>query len=92
MAMPMTGRTDMFLRVRMDVRGENFTTSVQDHVVDFWSDDRLERGGVGFFSEKGERARLRWVEISHQYDALGRLCALLAPYSIQPGSGSLDRP
>jgi hypothetical protein len=90
-ALPMTGRTDMFLRVRVDVRGQNFTTLVQDHVVDFWSDDRLGRGGVGFFSEKGERARLRWVEVSHQYDALGRLCALLAPYSIQPGNGSLDR-
>ncbi|MDP3000513.1 MAG: hypothetical protein Q8N47_23720, partial [Bryobacterales bacterium] len=90
-AMPMTGRDDTFLRVRVDVRGENFTTSVQDSVVDFWSDDRLDRGGVGFFSEKGERARLRWVEVSHQYDALGRLCALLAPYSIQPGNGSLDR-
>ena len=79
MAFPMTGRNDTFLRVRVDVRGQDFTTSVQDQVVDFWSDDRLDRGGVGFFSEKGERARLRWVEVSHQYDALGRLCALLAP-------------
>jgi hypothetical protein len=85
-------RTDMFYRVRVDVRDQNFTTTVQGQVVDFWSDDRLSRGGVGFFSEKGERARLRWMEVSHQYDALGRLCALLAPYSIQSGNGSLNRP
>jgi hypothetical protein len=74
----------------MQVRGDSFTTSVQDRIVDFWSDDRLARGGVGFFSEKGERARLRWVEVSHQYDTLGRLCALLAPYQIQSADGSVN--
>jgi hypothetical protein len=90
--LPLAVRSDMFYRVRVEVRGENFTTTVQGQVVDFWSDSRLSRGGVGFFSEKGERARLRWMEVSHQYDALGRLCALLAPYNIQTGNGSLNRP
>lgn len=90
--LPLEVRGDSFFRVRMQVRGENFTTSVQDQVVDSWSDDRLARGGVGFFSEKGERARLRWMEVSHQYDTLGRLCALLAPYRIQSADGSVNRP
>jgi hypothetical protein len=89
--LPMEVRGDTFFRVRMNVRGANFTVTVQDQLVDFWSDDRLTQGGVGFFSEKGERARLRWVEVSHQYDTLGRLCALLAPFQIQSANGSLSR-
>ncbi len=89
--LPITVRNDMFYRVRVDVRDNDFTTTVQGQIVDFWTDRRLGRGGVGFFSEKGERARLRWMEVSHQYDALGRLCALLAPYGIQSGNGSLSR-
>jgi hypothetical protein len=89
--LPMVVRADTFFRVRTEVRGANFTTLVQDKVVDFWSDDRLTRGGVGFFSDRGERARLRWVEVSHQYDTLGRLCALLAPHPMPSGDGSLNR-
>jgi hypothetical protein len=72
---------DTIYRVRVDVRGNDFVTSVQGQVVDVFSDDRLPRGGVGFFSEAGEDARLRWVEVSHQYDMLGRLCAYLVPYN-----------
>lgn len=89
--LPLSVRSDMFYRVRVDVRDQDFTTTVQGQIVDFWSDRRLGRGGVGFFSEKGERARLRWMEVSHQYDTLGRLCALLAPYNMQSGNGSLSR-
>ncbi len=81
--LPLTTRADMFYRVAVDVRGGDFTILVQDQVVDFWSDNRLRQGGVGFFCARGERARLRWVEVTHQYDALGKLCAFLAPYSIE---------
>jgi hypothetical protein len=80
-ALPMQTRMDTIYRVRVDVRGNDFVTSVQGQVVDVFSDDRLPRGGVGFFSEAGEDARLRWVEVSHQYDMLGRLCAYLVPYN-----------
>ncbi|MBI4874804.1 MAG: hypothetical protein HY822_09250 [Acidobacteria bacterium] len=89
--LPMTVRSDMFYRVAVEVRGSDFTTSVQGQIVDHWSDQRFDRGAVGFFSDKGERARLRWVEVSHQYDVLGRLCALLAPYSLPSTNGSLNR-
>lgn len=78
--LPVTSRADMFYRVAVDVRGGDFTILVQGQVVDFWSDDRLQQGGVGFFCDRGERARLRWVEVTHQYDTLGKLCAFLAPY------------
>ncbi|MGD0436149.1 MAG: hypothetical protein ABSB86_06775, partial [Bryobacteraceae bacterium] len=81
--LPITARADMFYRVSVDAHGGDFTLLVQDQVVDFWSDNRLRRGGVGFFCDRGERARLRWVEVTHQYDALGKLCAFLAPYDIE---------
>ncbi len=79
--LPIQVRPDTLYRVRIDVRGSGFTLSVQGRLVDHWSDERITAGGIGFFSGKGEQARLRWVEVTHQYDFLGRLCAFLAPYS-----------
>jgi hypothetical protein len=80
--LPMQTHQDTIYRIRVDVRGSNFVTAVQGQVVDVFSDNRFRRGGVGFFSEPGEDARLRWVEVSHQYDMLGRLCAYLVPYNV----------
>jgi hypothetical protein len=86
--LPLTVRKDMLYRVMLNVQGSDFTIIAQGQVVDFWSDDRLKRGGVGFFCGRGEKARLRWVEVSHQYDTLGRLCAYLAPYGIEGRNGN----
>ena len=88
--LPMTVRTDMLYRIQVNTRGGDFTIMAQGQVVDFWSDSRLQHGGVGFFCNRGERARLRWVEVSHQYDALGRLCAYLAPYGIEGRNGNIN--
>jgi len=86
--LPLTVRRDMLYRVMLNVHGSDFTIMAQGQVVDFWSDDRLKRGGVGFFCGRGEKARVRWVEVSHQYDTLGRLCAYLAPYGIEGRNGN----
>ncbi|HUA20899.1 MAG TPA: hypothetical protein VMB25_19255 [Bryobacteraceae bacterium] len=88
--LPMTVRADMLYRILVDVHGGDFTVMTQGQVVDFWSDDRLRHGGVGFFCGRGERARLRWVEVSHQYDALGKLCAYLAPYGMEGRNGNIN--
>ena len=77
---PANARADMVYRVRMDVQGSNFRREVQGQIADSWTEPRLPRGGVGFFTARGEASRLRWVQITHQYDMLGRLCAYLAPY------------
>lgn len=45
--------------VRFEISGDRFTTWVQDIKVDDWSDDRLKSGGVGLYSESGERAMIR---------------------------------
>ncbi len=86
--LPVTVRPDTLYRILVDVRGSDFTIMAQGQVVDFWSDSRLPRGGVGFFCARGEKARVRWVEVSHQYDALGRLCAYLAPYGFEGRNGN----
>ena len=78
--LPILARNDTVYRILVDVRGDDFTIMTQGKVVDSWSDSRLKKGGVGLFCARGEKARVRWVEVTHQYDALGRFCAYLAPY------------
>ncbi|MEZ5354301.1 MAG: hypothetical protein R2762_16815 [Bryobacteraceae bacterium] len=77
--LPLQLQSDTVYRVLSEVRGTSFTVSVQGMIIDSWDDERLTRGGVGFFSNPGELARIRWVGVWHQYDILGRLCAFLAP-------------
>jgi hypothetical protein len=68
--------------VELSVHDDTFLLSLQGKVVDSWSEPELPLGGVGFFSARGEESRVRWVQLTHQYDMLGRLCAFLAPYNI----------
>jgi len=82
--LPFQVRQDTLYRVLNEVRGNNFVVSIQGQIVDSWSTDALPSGGVGFFSTRGDQARVRWVGVWHQYDTLGRLCAFLAPNSL-PG-------
>jgi hypothetical protein len=51
-------------RVRMSVRGCDFQIFVNDKPAGAWSDDRLSEGGIGFFSDGEDSARLYWVKIS----------------------------
>ncbi len=85
---PIDARADTLYRVRMDIKGDNFTLAVQDQVVDTWEDPRLDRGGVGFYTGRGEESRVRWIQLTHQYDMLGRLCAYLAPYNPSSAAGA----
>lgn len=73
---PVTVRPDTLYRIRMRVKGDQFTTSVDGQVVDSWRDRRLRRGGVGFFSERGEMASVRWVSLSEADSFLSRLLAM----------------
>jgi hypothetical protein len=77
---PVDAREDTLYRVLVDVNGPNFSVAVQGQLIDAWSESRLPHGGVGFYSNRGEESRVRWVQVTHQYDTLGRLCAFLAPY------------
>jgi len=82
-------RNNVPQRVRVEVKADGFTTSINRQVVDFWRDDRLKAGGAGLFSEKDERAQIYWIKVSHRDDFLGKLCAYLAPSSRETDYGGL---
>jgi hypothetical protein len=69
--------------VAVQVKGNRFITSIEGQEVDTWTDDTLTSGGVGFFSEAGERARLYWMKVSRNDDWLGRVCAFLSGNSVE---------
>ena len=52
------------LKVRLDAKRARFTIYVQNQVVADWEDHRLQKGGVGFLSEREERAQVGSVQIS----------------------------
>jgi hypothetical protein len=63
-------------RVRVRVKGDFFSTSVNGQVVDTWRDRRIRNGGVGFFGDKGEMASVRWVSLSEPDTFFTRLLAM----------------
>ena len=52
------------LKVRLDAKRSRFTVYVQNQVVADWEDHRLQKGGVGFLSEREERGQVESVQIS----------------------------
>jgi hypothetical protein len=82
-------KTELPLPLQMDltkmftvlgtVRGENFTVSINGQMVDNWSDSRFLQGGIGFYTEKGARYRLKWVRVVDKDDFLGWLCSRISP-------------
>ena len=66
------------MQFAVDVRGNRFVTSINGEEVDSFIDSTRIAGGVGFFSDAGERARLYWMKVSRNDDWLGHVCAMLA--------------
>lgn len=64
-------------RVAVEVHGRTFAASVEGQQVDRWTEEGLSSGGVGMFSDAGERVRLYWVRVTSNDDLLGRICAML---------------
>jgi len=56
----------------VSVRGNHFLTSINGQLMSSWTDNLLSRGGVGFFSESGESALLKWVNVSERDSMLAR--------------------
>ena len=66
------------MHVAVDVRGNRFTASIDGERIDSWTDEVSAQGGVGFFSDPGEKARLYWMKLTRNQDWLGRFCAYLS--------------
>jgi hypothetical protein len=71
--LPLTLERGVDYRVKVSVQGSRFLTSVNGQLISSWTDNRLSRGGVGFFSEDGESALLKWVSLSERDSFLGRI-------------------
>jgi hypothetical protein len=63
--------------VEVAIRGNRVITSIEGQEVDSWTDDMPSKGGVGFFADAGERARIYWMKVSRNEDLLGRICAYI---------------
>jgi hypothetical protein len=73
--LPLTIERGVDYRVRVSVRGNHFLTSINGQLVSSWTDNLLSRGGVGFFSENGESALLKWVTLSERDSMLARIAS-----------------
>ena len=85
---PVVIRENVPYDIRVRVRGDRFVTLVDGRLVDSWTDGTFRRGGVGFFSEGGEAALLRWVSLSEGESFLKRFLSfslLITPIDLQPG-------
>jgi hypothetical protein len=73
--LPLTLDSGVDYRVRVSVRGDRFLTSVNGQLISSWMDNRISRGGVGFFSEDGESAMLKWVSVAERDSFLARFAS-----------------
>lgn len=62
-----------FNRVSVRVVGDQITTLINGWGVDFWRDDRLERGGVGLVADAGESSLVRKMTVSGNDDTWGMI-------------------
>jgi len=74
-------RDDTFYRILLTVEGEHFGVTVNDQLVDAWSDGRLKSGGIGLFGDKGEKASVRSVHLVENDDFLGKLCSQVSQWT-----------
>jgi hypothetical protein len=72
---PITLSRGVDYHVHLTVRGTRFLTSVNGQLVSSWSDSRLNMGGVGFFSEDGDMAAVKWASLTERDSMLGRLAS-----------------
>jgi hypothetical protein len=63
--LPFDVALDTVYQVRIDVKGDKFSTYVQNKLVDYWTDDRIKVGGTGFYNDKGERAQIKSSQVSY---------------------------
>ena len=80
------------IQVAVNVKGNHLITSIDGEEVDSYSDDALSSGGVGFFSEANEKARLYWVKVSKNDDWLGHVCAFLSGVDAAPAISEMWPP
>ncbi|MBL8238822.1 MAG: hypothetical protein JNM66_15480 [Bryobacterales bacterium] len=54
---------DEFYSYEVRAVGDRILTIIGGRVVDQWRDARFRTGGVGFFSERGDKSSVRWAKL-----------------------------
>lgn len=60
-------------RIRVQVKNDTFSTLINGQLIDTWRDMRHSQGGIGFFSDPGEKALISWVRVNNAEGFLSRL-------------------
>jgi len=71
--LPLTLERGVNYRVRMSIQDDRFVTYLNGQVISSWSDKRLHRGGIGFFSEDDDTQKVSWVSLSERDSFVGRM-------------------
>jgi len=87
--LPVTLERGVNYRVRMSVQDDRFITYLNGQVISSWSDKRLHRGGIGFFSEDEDTQKVAWVSVSERDSFVGRMLShfslIVLPQTLTPG-------
>lgn len=75
MPLPVTLDRGSSYRLRVTVQDNRFITYLDGRVISNWTDDRLTRGGVGFFDDTADPQKVQWVSLSERDSLLGRMLA-----------------
>jgi hypothetical protein len=68
---------DAFYEYEVRAVGDRILTLVGGRVVDQWRDARFPTGGVGFFSERGDKSSIRWARLQEGESLTDRLRSYL---------------
>jgi hypothetical protein len=80
------------MQVAVEVDGTRLVTSIDGEEVETMTYTTLASGGVGFFADANERARLYWMRVSKNDDWLGHACGFLAGQDATRATAELRGP
>jgi len=73
--LPVTLQRGQSYRVRVAVQDDRFVTYLNGQIISTWMDERLKRGGIGFFADNDDEQRVSWVNLSERDSFMGRMLA-----------------
>ena len=71
--LPLTLERGKDYYVRVSVQDDHFITYLNGQVISSWKDQRLNRGGVGFFADNDDSQKVAWVNLSERDSFLGQM-------------------
>jgi hypothetical protein len=83
--LPLTLERGGDYRVRVTVQDDRFVTYLNGQVISAWTDKRLKRGGVGFFSDADDAQKIAWVNVSEHDSFIGQMLAHFSLFVMPPG-------